>query len=405
MRRWGCHPPLIALNWLSTLYQASTFPRLDRRYRTHPNQWNELKKRRDASYHSHARTYVRWSLAELRRMAALEREASSLNVHNINTYIASCMSRISDQVSCRRRKKDYKDLLKSLENPVPCPGPDSVQPQVVLGDPGRILPLTGPPPAGTVTPVPRTCRIWSGPEIKVLTSAPPGTTDAELAPLLPGRTISAIRTKRKQLPKVLPDEEPDTTEAQPTNDVSHDDSRGIVEYINGLLPLISDINLRNKAELALNEPDGFSTLYYEVFPQNRTGIRRSKPPIKAGIRRRRHQRSAIYQFLQKLHSRSPKSVAERVLESDLSYEGLVAERSFSDEDFLRKWKPVFERDCFADLAEEHPGPPLNEVMSPILVSDIVSALASMKESSPGPDGLRLNTLFRLFRSTSSDLHN
>ncbi|CAE1311498.1 unnamed protein product [Acanthosepion pharaonis] len=31
-------------------------------------------------------------------------------------------------------------------------------------------------------------------------------------------------------------------------------------------------------------------------------------------------------------------------------------------------------------------------MSPILVSDIVSALASMKESSPGPDGLRLNTL-------------
>ncbi|CAE1283254.1 unnamed protein product [Acanthosepion pharaonis] len=31
-------------------------------------------------------------------------------------------------------------------------------------------------------------------------------------------------------------------------------------------------------------------------------------------------------------------------------------------------------------------------MSPILVSDVVSALASMKESFPGPDGLHLNTL-------------
>lgn len=374
-------------------------------YQAHPNQWNEIKKRRDASYRSNARTYVRWTPDDLRRMAALEREATSLRIHNINTYIGSCMGRSSDQVSHRRRKKDYKDLLKSPESSAPCPGSASSQSQAVLGNPDRVPPRAGTPPAGPVAPVQRTCRIWSGPEIKVLTSAPPGTADADLAPLLPGRSLTAIRSKRKRLPKVATlagdtepapresqDEEPDTAEAEPPDDVQRDPSRGIVEYITGLLPLISDPRLRNKAELALSEPDGFSSLYYEVFPKNRTANKRTKPPIKAGIRRRRHQRTAIYRFLQNLHSRSPKSVAERVLDSDLSYEGLVAERSFSDEDFLRKWKPVFERDCFADLAGDHPGPPMNELLSPILVSDIVTALASMKESSPGPDGLRLNIL-------------
>lgn len=84
----------------------------------HPNQWNEIKKRRDASYRSNARTYVRWTQEDLRRMAALEREALSLRVHNINTYIGSCLARSSDQVSCRRRKKDYKDL-RSLEDSRP----------------------------------------------------------------------------------------------------------------------------------------------------------------------------------------------------------------------------------------------------------------------------------------------
>lgn len=374
-------------------------------FQAHPNQWNELKRRRDASYRSNARTYVRWTPDDLRRMAALEREALSLNVHNINTYIGSCLARSSDQVSCRRRRKDYKDLLKSLENSAPCPGSDGAQPQVVPGAQACDPTPAGTPPARPVAPVARTGRIWSGPEIKVLTSAPPGTTDADLAPLLPGRSITAIRSKRKRLPQVTTlvgdadpaprvsqDEEPDTAGAQPPDDVQRDDSRAIVEYITGLLPKISDPLLRNKAEQALSEPDGFSTFYYEVFPKNRTANKRTKPPIKAGIRRHRHQRSAVYKFLQRLHSRSPKSVAERVLDSDLSYEGLVAERSFSDEDFLRKWKPVFERDCFADLADSHRGPSMNELLSPILVSDIASALASMKESSPGPDGLRLNTL-------------
>ncbi|CAE1170719.1 unnamed protein product [Acanthosepion pharaonis] len=317
-------------------------------YQKHPNQWNELKKRRDASYRSHARTYVRWTREDLKRMAALEREAFSLNVHNINTYIGSCMPRSSNQVGCRRRRKDYRDLLKSLENPAPCPGPDSVQSQVVLGD----LPPSGSPPARPVVPLKRTCRIWSGPEIKVLTSAPRGTTDADLAPLLPGLSISAIRSKRRRLPVVVSqvgsavappqdtvDEEPDTAVAQPDDNVQQDNALGFVEYITSLLPLISDTAIRNKAEQALNDPDGFSLLYYEVFPKNRTVNKRSKPTVKAGIRRRRLQRSAVYNFLQRLHTKSPKSVAERVVDRDLSYEGLVAERSFSDEDFMRKRKP------------------------------------------------------------------
>ncbi|CAE1275773.1 unnamed protein product [Acanthosepion pharaonis] len=320
-------------------------------YQTHPNQWNELKKRRDASYRSHARTYVRWTIDDLRRMAALEREALSFNVHNINTYIGSCRS--SDQISCRRQLR-------------PCPGPDGAQPQVVLGESGCDLPPRGPHRLVQWPPWRGLSASGLAPRL-VLTSAPPGTTDADLAPLLTGRTIIAIRSKRRRLPRVStlvgnsdpapqdpPDEEPDKTEARPSDDVQHDDSRGIVEYINGLLPLISNTNIRNKAELALSEPDGFSLLFYEVFPKNRTRNRRSIPPVKTGIWQRRRQRSAIYKFLQRLHSRSPKSVVERLVDSDLSYEGLVAERSFSEEDFLRKWKPVFERDCFADLARDHP---------------------------------------------------
>ncbi|CAE1319038.1 unnamed protein product [Acanthosepion pharaonis] len=99
------------------------------------------------------------------------------------------------------------------------------------------------------------------------------------------------------------------------------------------------------------------------------------PAVKVGVKRRRAQRAIIYNFLQNLHKRSPKSVAERVLDSDLSYEGLVAERGLSDEDFLRKWKPMFERPS-----------------APIKVADVVAVIASLKESFPGPDGLRLTIL-------------
>ncbi|CAE1283256.1 unnamed protein product [Acanthosepion pharaonis] len=171
-------------------------------YKVHPNQWNEIKRQRDASYRLLARTYVQWTLDDLKRMAALKREASSLNIHNTNPYIASCMACTSDQVSCRRRRKDYKDLLKSLESSAPCPGSDGVQPLATSDTHTRDHSPARTPPAAPLAPVVRTSCIWSGPEIKILTSAPPGTTDADLVPLLPGRTLIAIRSKRKRLPKV-----------------------------------------------------------------------------------------------------------------------------------------------------------------------------------------------------------
>lgn len=74
-------------------------------------------------------------------------------------------------------------------------------------------------------------------------------------------------------------------------------------------------------------------------------------------------------------SANPKSVVDRVLNSDLSYEGLVA-----DEEFLRN----IERDSFADLAGDHPGPLMNELAAPVQVADVASVIASMKKSSDPP---------------------
>ncbi|CAE1295944.1 unnamed protein product [Acanthosepion pharaonis] len=145
-------------------------------------------------------------------------------------------------------------------------------------------------------------------------------------------------------------------------------------------------------EQVMAEHQPFSILYNEFFPKNRTVRRREIPAVKVGVKRRRAQHTIMYNFLQNLHKRSLKSVAKRVLDSDLPYEGLVAKRAFFDEDFLRKWKPVFECPCHVDLAGDHPGPPMNELAAPIKVADVAAVIASLKESSPGPDGLRLSIL-------------
>lgn len=118
------------------------------------------------------------------------------------------------------------------------------------------------------------------------------------------------------------------TEAQFPNDVQHDNSLATVEYINGLLPLISNTALLNKAEQILDNPNEFSLLYYEMFPKNRTVNKRLIPPVKARVCRHCGQCSIVYNFLQRLYIHSPKSVAEKVLDSNLSYERLVAEFLF-----------------------------------------------------------------------------
>lgn len=44
-------------------------------------------------------------------------------------------------------------------------------------------------------------------------------------------------------------------------------TQGITEYINGLLPDIPDPMVRDKAKLVLDDPNGFSMLYYDIFPE------------------------------------------------------------------------------------------------------------------------------------------
>lgn len=332
-------------------------------------------------------------------MAAIEHEALSKGVQHMNSYLTPFLARTRDQISCRRKKDDYKAILKSLESEAQCPGPDGSRARVVPDSPRNDHPTSG----DLKSPKGRTGRKWSAEEIKVLQQAPRDVPDAELVPLLPGRTVQAIRSRRRRLvaqragpvgpaAQAPTDEEQVTAEPQPYERSMTESEQGISDYLYGILPNIPDPVVREKAKQAIGDPNGFSKLYNEFFPKNRTVSRRAMPAVKVGVKRRRAQRAIIYNFLQNLHKRSPKSVAERVLDSDLSYEGLVAERAFSDEDFLRKWKPVFERPCYADLAGDHPGPPLNELAAPIKVADVAAVIASLKESSPGPDGLRLNIL-------------
>ncbi|CAE1315323.1 unnamed protein product [Acanthosepion pharaonis] len=125
------------------------------------------------------------------------------------------------------------------------------------------------------------------------------------------------------------------TDPQPGEHVQQEMTQGITEYLYGILPNTPDSVVRDKAKQAI------------------------------------------------VQSQSPNS--------NLSYEGLVAERAFSDENFLRKWKPIFEPRCYADPAGDHPGP-MNELSAPIKVAVIAAVIASMKESSPGTDGLRFTTL-------------
>lgn len=72
---------------------------------------------------------------------------------------------------------------------------------------------------------------------------------------------------------------------QPKENVHVGNSFRIVEYIIDLLPKISDLSIRDKLELALNNPNGFSMLYYEVFPKNRTMSKWVIQAVKVGVQR------------------------------------------------------------------------------------------------------------------------
>ncbi|CAE1319037.1 unnamed protein product [Acanthosepion pharaonis] len=104
-------------------------------WKKHPAEWNDIKKRRDASRRSNVRTYARWTREELERMAAIEHEALSKGVQHMNSYLTLYLARTRDQISCRRKKDDYKAILKSLESEAQCPGPDGSRARVVPDSP------------------------------------------------------------------------------------------------------------------------------------------------------------------------------------------------------------------------------------------------------------------------------
>lgn len=138
-------------------------------------------------------TYTLWYQGELKRMAATEREALSIGV---KSHIASYLGCSRYQISCRRKKDDYKAIPRSFDRDAQCPGPDGHQVRAVRDSLTNDYPTNGNHESSRGRPG----HAWSARETKVLQQAPPDALDAELAPLLPGRTIIAIRSKwRRQV--------------------------------------------------------------------------------------------------------------------------------------------------------------------------------------------------------------
>lgn len=127
----------------------------------------------------------------------------SIGMHNVNLHIASYLVRSIDQISYRCRKDDYKVILKVLESDAHCPGPNSNKAQAVPDSPRNDYPTNGDPPMSTESGG-SPGHACSAQEIKVLQQVPPDVLDSELAPLLPSRTVWAIRSKRRWLPMVAP---------------------------------------------------------------------------------------------------------------------------------------------------------------------------------------------------------
>lgn len=73
------------------------------------------------------------------------REALSIGVYNVNSHIASYLARSRDQICCRRKKVDYKAILKSLESDAQCSGPDGNQARAVPDSPINEYPTNGDP--------------------------------------------------------------------------------------------------------------------------------------------------------------------------------------------------------------------------------------------------------------------
>ena len=101
----------------------------------------------------------------------------------------------------------------------------------------------------------------------------------------------------------------------------------------------------------------------------------------------------MYKYLKKTYRYSPKTVAEKILNGTASNDDLSRRESFTADDFVKAWRPIFERtdrDCTI--------PALNvtdvrwDLVEPIKITEVADALKITKNSSPGPDGYRLKEI-------------
>ena len=184
-----------------------------------------------------------------------------------------------------------------------------------------------------------------------------------------------------------------TQSVDPTNDKLHN----IKTYILGVL---DDTKCPVEPEfvtLAKQVMDGAASLrqlYAYVLPKKSESKKgRGGPQVWPGLTSRLYQKAEVYKYLKRTYKYSPKTVAEKVLNGTASYDDLSRREGFRADDFVKAWRPIFERtDVNCTI------PALNErdvrwdLVDPIKIPEVADALKKTKNSSPGPDGYRLKEI-------------
>ena len=292
-------------------------------------------------------------------------------------------------------------------------------------------------------------RPWSDAELDIITKARPTTKTKEHMKLLPGRTAIAIRSKRLRLksavsapplppqsrvvtsgPANRPGKDPPSAapERADLDMISHTNTARVLtpDEIEGLcrppaaaddLSLDQTVYKLNKIKayilgilndtkhlvepefvvLAKQVMDGATSLrqlYAYILPK-KYGLKKGRggPRVRPGLTSRRYQKAEVYKYLKKTYKYSPKTVAEKILNGTASYDDLSRREGFRADDFVKAWRPIFERtdrDCTI--------PALNvrdvrwDLIEPIKISEVADALKRTKNSSLGPDGYRFKEI-------------
>ena len=143
--------------------------------------------------------------------------------------------------------------------------------------------------------------------------------------------------------------------------------------------------------------DGVATLksIYALVLPNRRKSRRGMGglQVKPGVRSQRNQKSKVYRYLKKTYRYSHRMVAEKILNDTASYEDLSRKEGFTADDFVKAWKPIFER---SDEGCAIPALYIKEIrwelLHPIKISEVADSFKKNKNSAPGPDGYQLKDI-------------